>query len=678
MGKHGGNHGRGPSQRKSSRRVAGRVKKKSVKSRAILGSTRRLATFGKEQKKGYRGISSHYMSRTRAVNNLQITLKDFRRLCILKGIYPRDPDGLKKPNGKHQTFYHVKDISFLAHEPLLKKFRDFKSFAKKFARLAGKKMESEAERLWENRPQYTLEHLVKERYPHFNDALHDMDDALSTLYLYASLPSKRLISTDDTALCTRLVREWEKYIVLSGALQRVFVSVKGIYYQAVVHGERVTWLVPHKFNQYMPKDVDFRLISTFLEFYTVAAKFVMFKLYHELGLVYPPKLDQQLIDEGAHLVAVEPERIEDAKRREAREAATVKEAESEIQKASRARIATLPAHLLAPKGGGDEDEDEAGGDEDEGEEDISPEFKETKELKMIKSAESKREEHAKLFSNLHFFASREVPRESLELCVTSFGGVLGWEGEGSPYGADDRRITHYIFDRPNVQRKYTDREYLQPQWVYDSINAQLCLPVARYECGAALPPHLSPFVNDREEGYIPEYREELDKLKSAAQDIEEAKRLEEDHEEDSEDERQEELAYAEGLKAEESGISYAKYRKTAKKKGAEKTAGQGKDDEGEDSSEEDSNSSEDSDSESDDDEGGVGSKRKVSKEAIDRAARKRKKVEAQKELEKQRAIAVMPKKAKRLYGRMQYGIAKKKEKIDKLHKKRNDAKSKSK
>ena len=154
MGKHGSNHGLGPSTRKSSRRVAGRTKKKSIKSRAILGSTRRLATFGKEQKKGYRGISSHYMSRTRAVNNLQITLKDFRRLCILKGIYPRDPDGLKKPNGKHQTFYHVKDISFLAHEPLLKKFRDFKSFAKKFARLAGKNMESDAERLWENRPQY--------------------------------------------------------------------------------------------------------------------------------------------------------------------------------------------------------------------------------------------------------------------------------------------------------------------------------------------------------------------------------------------------------------------------------------------------------------------------------------------------------------------------------------------
>jgi len=40
------------------------------------------------------------------------------------------------------------------------------------------------------------------------------------------------------------------------------------------------------------KDVDYRVMRTFLEFYEVLVGFVNYKLFHSLGLKYPPKLDE--------------------------------------------------------------------------------------------------------------------------------------------------------------------------------------------------------------------------------------------------------------------------------------------------------------------------------------------------------------------------------------------------
>ena len=96
-------------------------------------------------------------------------------------------------------------------------------------------------------------------------------------------------------MCIRLAREFQSYVARAHALRKVFVSIKGVYYQAEIHGQAITWLVPHRFVQQLPSDVDYRVMWTFLEFYETLLKFVFFKLYHDRGLFYPPRIGTVLV-----------------------------------------------------------------------------------------------------------------------------------------------------------------------------------------------------------------------------------------------------------------------------------------------------------------------------------------------------------------------------------------------
>jgi hypothetical protein len=44
--------------------------------------------MGKLKKKGQEGAAKTYITRNQALKLLQLSLPDFRRLCILKGVYP--------------------------------------------------------------------------------------------------------------------------------------------------------------------------------------------------------------------------------------------------------------------------------------------------------------------------------------------------------------------------------------------------------------------------------------------------------------------------------------------------------------------------------------------------------------------------------------------------------------
>lgn len=450
------------------------------------------------------GNAARYITRTHAVKYLQVSLSLFRKLCILKGIFPREPK--KKVKGNHHTYYHMKDIAFLKHEPLLEKFRDMRAYDRKVKKAVSKKNRDLAERLLTRKPTYTLDMLIRERYPKFIDALRDLDDCLCMVHLFAALPAieREKIQVKRVHNCRRLSHEWQAYISRCHKLRKVFVSVKGIYYQAEVEGQKVTWLTPHALQQVLPEDVDYNVMLTFLEFYETLLAFVNFKLYHSINVKYPPILDPRLEALAADLYALS--RYFDANSKASmggsqavissesdqaenqREGSKLDESELRLAQLQHQLPSNEPGalmHLVENVDGEDEDDEE------------------TRACKT-------------LFKDMKFFLSREVPRESLLFVIPAFGGLVSWEGEGAPHKESDLSITYQIVDRPTQGHRFLSREYVQPQWVYDCINARIILPTEDYIVGRVPPPHLSPFVDNEAEGYVPEYADTIKRLQAAA------------------------------------------------------------------------------------------------------------------------------------------------------------------
>lgn len=419
------------------------------------------------------------MSRLAALNKLQLSLNDFRRLCILKGVYPREPKNRKRAqrgNTAIKILYHKKDINFLLQEKLVWTLRDMKIMNRriKYADSIGDKR---LKRLrLEQYPEMKLDHVVRERYPTFIDAIKDLDDCLTLLFLFSTFPALKQVSRDQTALCRRLTVEFMHYVIASKALRKVFVSIKGYYFQAEIKGEMVTWIVPH-YYPYQPQargEVDFRIMATFVEFYTIMSGFVNFRLYSSLNLLYPPQFNVSL----------------DSEQSQVDENAFVSE-----------RIAALSVDLLRTCDDQDEEPEEMDlqlisndGDSEK----VRKMHEREQQLKRLKT----------LFKGLKFFINREVPREPLVFIIRCFGGKVSWDKNsfvGATFDENDESITQQIVDRPTIDKKYINRDYIQPQWVFDSVNRCELLPTNKYFMGVTLPPHLSPFVNsDREENeYVP-------------------------------------------------------------------------------------------------------------------------------------------------------------------------------
>lgn len=453
-------------------------------------------------------------------------------MCIFKGIYPREPRSKKrasKSSTPSTTFYYTKDIQFLLHEPLLAKFREQKALAKKISKALGRNEVSDAAR-WERdlKPRMRLDHVIKERYPTFVDALRDLDDALSMLFLFANLPSTAEVPAKIIAKCQRLTMEFEHYLIRTHNLRKSFLSIKGIYYQATIQGQDILWLVPYKFVQRTGADVDLKIMSTFVDFYTTLLGFVNFRLYTSIGLVYPPKLDVESEEQGAELSAFQLER---------QDGDTASRIQNAVSDETREKAQAEADRILAQPANGEKEEENDAEQEENGEQaaeglDQFAPIDETADTLLQPSATADSATAGQLFEPFTIYLSRETPRHPLEFILRAFGCKrVGWDSladePGSYCNEDDKRITHQIVDRPDLplpsppltdgghdeddeeatvrklNQRVPGRTYVQPQWVWDSINLGQLQRPDLYAPGAQLPPHLSPWVKPKKGEYDP-------------------------------------------------------------------------------------------------------------------------------------------------------------------------------
>lgn len=138
-------------------------------------------------------------------------------------------------------------------------------------------------------------------------------------------------------------------------------------------------------------------------------------------------------------------------------------------------------------------------------------------MKQLTIKEDLNKKQRSLFSNCMFMLNRECPIYSLQYLILSFGGNFVLDDENKSV-----RITHHVIDRPLLGKLDTTREYVQPQWIIDSLNNLHLLPPNPYRPGVPPPPHLSPFVDNAKEGYIPNRQKEINQLKGdVVEDIDE-------------------------------------------------------------------------------------------------------------------------------------------------------------
>ncbi|OHS95145.1 Pescadillo like protein [Tritrichomonas foetus] len=396
--------------------------------------------MGKKILKGTKGKASNLVRESQLQEKVALAdLDDFRRMCILRGVYPKE-----NPKERDSPFanFHKKDISMINSDPMTWFIREHASWLKKRERkLHRKELDTSKE------PTAPYAELIRSRYPTFGDAVQELDDALTTIALFAQLKGNNIIPSERINRCRELLTEFHYYVSHTHSLKCAFISVRGFHFETTIEGQSVLWLVPHEFPIPEDSEVDYKVLLHFLELYEQLLKFVNTKLFIELGMKYPPEFDQQKWNDGLYFDAIKDTRNISEDTQMAAPAAQ-DDAKTDKLKAALASASTTAAA-----------EAQEVVDDDRG-----------------------------LFGNFLFTICSGTPRNSISFVIRSLGGGIIWDEE-----SDDKRITHTITDRGEIETRFLNRKYIQSQWVVDCLNKKELLDVGIYAPNVDLPPHVSPW-----------------------------------------------------------------------------------------------------------------------------------------------------------------------------------------
>ena len=387
-----------------------------------------------------------FLSKMQAQRLLQIDSMAFRRMCILKGIYPRSIlRSRQKDSGNTKQYYLTREIKWLVHDDVRARLAAFEAWNKKVRRAKAQHRFDTLKALHDakSKPAYRLDATIKERYPTFLDALRDSDDAMTMISLYAALsPEVNSNSTIELhqALPSGLheraravVADWMSYVSQSHSLSKSFISIKGFYHEAVVAGERIVWLMPHEYACKFPSGVQQYILISFLEFYVELMRFVLFKLRKDLDKEIAARHRDEDDAIAANADSFDPLVDVGAGAARVGRAEVAKQKFAGLWRSARLRV-------------------------------------------------------SQLFKGFVFYVSREVPLKQCRLIIEMCGGTVS--------ETFTKKVTHFVVDRPTLPPGYvrkSDVEYVQPQYLFDCLNSRVVLPANGYRMGEDLPAHVSPF-----------------------------------------------------------------------------------------------------------------------------------------------------------------------------------------